>query len=84
MNLKYLLVESTQFEREYLYLQINNNLRKSIMARPILETPILRGKDAERFMANFNDPQKKETITDEERKRMRENFEKINDIIVIQ
>ncbi|MEI6143434.1 MAG: hypothetical protein WCP85_29430 [Mariniphaga sp.] len=54
------------------------------MARPIQETPILRGKDAERFMANFNDPKKKETITDEERKRMCENFEKINAIVVKQ
>jgi hypothetical protein len=50
------------------------------MAKPIKETPVLRGKDARVFLANFSSPNKRETISDATRQRMRDNFEKINAI----
>lgn len=52
------------------------------MAKPIKETPILRGKDARAFLNNFYSPTKRETISDATRQRMRENFEKINALVV--
>jgi hypothetical protein len=48
------------------------------MAKPIKETPVLKGKDARVFMANILSPTKRDTISDLTRQRMRENFEKIN------
>jgi len=50
------------------------------MAKPIKETPVLKGKDARVFMANISSPTKRDAINDSTRKRMRENFEKINAI----
>jgi hypothetical protein len=52
------------------------------MARPIKDTPILRGRDALAFLANFNSPTKKESLSEATRQRMRENFEKINTLVV--
>jgi hypothetical protein len=51
------------------------------MAKPIKETPVLKGKDAREFMAKITSPTKRETISDNTRQRMRENFEKINAIV---
>lgn len=50
------------------------------MAKPIKETPVLKGKDARVFMANISSPTKRDAINDRTRQRMRENFEKINAI----
>ena len=50
------------------------------MAKPIKETPYLRGKDARAFMVNFSSPTKRDSIDDKTRQRMRENFAKINSL----
>lgn len=44
------------------------------MARPIKETPILYGKDAERFVRDMKNVQ---PASEEERKRVRASYEKI-------
>lgn len=49
------------------------------MARPIKETPILYGKDAERFIERMNHPRK---VSSEERERIRENYEFIKSVFV--
>lgn len=46
----------------------------TIMARPIKETPILTGKDAERFVKRMNE---KRTISDKEIERVKKNYEYI-------
>ena len=48
------------------------------MATPIKETPVLKGNDARIFMAKINDPNKRNSISEEARKRMREGFDRIN------
>lgn len=61
--------------------QIHNTLyNKKVMAKPIKETPYLKGKDARAFMVNFSSPTKRDSIDDKTRQRMRENFEKINSL----
>jgi hypothetical protein len=52
------------------------------MSNPIKETPILYGDDAKRFVERFNDPNKKNSISDEERQRMKESFDRINAMIL--
>ncbi|OAV67306.1 hypothetical protein Barb6XT_01539 [Bacteroidales bacterium Barb6XT] len=47
------------------------------MARPIAETPVLRGKDAALFRERMKNVKK---ISDEERKKMNESFEYIKSI----
>lgn len=44
------------------------------MAKPIRETPILYGKEAEKFLKAIANPKK---ISKEELERMKENYEKI-------
>ena len=44
------------------------------MARPIKETPILTGKDAERFIKRMNDTR---TVSEKEIKRVKKNYEYI-------
>lgn len=46
----------------------------SIMARPIKETPILYGKDAERFVREMKNVK---PASEEEKKRVRASYEKI-------
>ncbi len=47
------------------------------MARPIKETPILYGKDAERFVRDMKNVK---PASEEERKRVRASYEKIKKI----
>lgn len=47
------------------------------MARPIKETPLLKGKDARRFMQKMKEPQQ---VSDEEIRRVRSNYEYIMSI----
>lgn len=47
------------------------------MARPIKETPILKGKDAKRFMNNMSNPKK---ASAEDIKKAHETFEKFRKI----
>ena len=51
------------------------------MATPIKETPILYGEDAIRFMKAFNDPNKWNRLSNDDRKRMIDNYNKINAMI---
>ncbi len=51
------------------------------MARPIKETPILRGKDAERFVREIEKPNK---ISCESVNRIKENFSKLKSIAQFQ
>jgi hypothetical protein len=51
------------------------------MAKPIEETPILKGKDAEIFLANMKRNEFK-TISIEELDKMKENFKKLDDISI--
>ena len=54
-----------------------NQLNGRIMARPIKETPILYGKDAERFVRDMKNVK---PASEEERKRVRTSYEKIKKI----
>ena len=57
------------------YLPLHKELKtKIIMARPIKETPILTGKDAERFVKRMNE---KRTVSDKEIERVKKNYEYI-------
>ena len=47
------------------------------MAKPIRETPVLTGKDAEKFILNAKNPQK---VNKETFERMMANYAKINAI----
>ena len=47
------------------------------MAKPIKETPILYGKDAEEFIKNVKEAEQKQ-VSEEEKQRMKENFDMIN------
>lgn len=47
------------------------------MATKIKETPVLRGKDAKRFLADISNPV---PVSDEEMKRIRDTYEKFNAI----
>jgi len=47
------------------------------MSKPIKETPILKGKDAELFLAAIQNPEK---ISERVKQRMRGNFEKLDNI----
>jgi len=58
-----------------------NKKRREAMAKPIKETPILNGKDAHTFISNFTSPNKKDSIDEQTRQRMRENFKKINSLV---
>jgi hypothetical protein len=49
------------------------------MSKPIEETPILNGKDAEVFLENIKKNEFK-TISVKELEEMKENFKKFNDI----
>jgi hypothetical protein len=59
----------------------NSINHEKVMSKPIKETPVLKGKDARVFMARITSPSKREAISDLTRRRMRENFEKINSIV---
>lgn len=48
------------------------------MARPIKETPILKGKDAKVFIEKY--ASKRKTLSEEEKKRIKENHAKINEL----
>ena len=50
------------------------HLLYTIMARPIKETPILTGKDAERFVKRMNE---KRTVSNKEIERVKKNYEYI-------
>ena len=56
----------------YIYQQLKE--KGYIMARPIKETPILYGKDAERFIHEMENVK---PATEEEKKRVRASYEKI-------
>ena len=45
------------------------------MAKPIKETPVLKGRDAVRFLKNMKAP--KAVISPEVMKRMKENYERL-------
>ena len=47
------------------------------MAKPIKETPFLKGKDAETFILDTKKPEK---VSKEVKERMKENFSKFNAI----
>ncbi|MBQ3191907.1 MAG: hypothetical protein IJB61_11905, partial [Bacteroides sp] len=49
-------------------------IKEIIMARPIKETPILYGKDAERFIHEMENVK---PASEEEKKRVRASYEKI-------
>jgi ribosomal protein L7/L12 len=49
------------------------------MARPIKETPILKGKDAKKFMEQM-DKLSRAPVSKKERDAIRENYEKIHKI----
>lgn len=51
------------------------------MAKPIKETPILKGKDARVFMSKMASPTKGKAIDEKTRQRMRDNFNKLNAIV---
>ena len=63
---------------DYAYTCLINTL---IMAKPITETPILKGKDAANFVANQQNYDRV-PISDTERERMRQNYEKIQSLVV--
>lgn len=46
------------------------------MAKPIKETPILHGKDAERFMKAMED-EKNRPLSDEKKREIRESYEQM-------
>jgi hypothetical protein len=50
------------------------------MAKPIKETPVLKGKDACNFVNEMNKPQG-QSVSQAELNRIRENFEKINALV---
>lgn len=47
------------------------------MCKPFKNTPTLYGKDARKFNEAFDDPNKKDRISDETRKRMKASYEKL-------
>ena len=61
-----------EVRRKILYLQKHVKKGGDIMARPIEPTPILEGKDAERFLRLINTPR---PISKEEKERMLKNYE---------
>lgn len=50
------------------------------MAKPIKETPVLKGKDAKKFLTKILEVQDKK-IDDKKLSEMKENFSKINSIV---
>ena len=60
-------------KKKQLPLHCNKRLNYTIMARPIRETPILTGKDAERFVRQM---QEVESRSPEEREARRKAFKK--------
>ena len=56
------------------YICIINVIKEVFMARPIKETPILYGKDAERFLYEMENVK---PASDAEKKRVRASYEKI-------
>ena len=56
------------------YICIINSKKEEFMARPIKETPILYGKDAERFIHEMENVK---PASDAEKKRVRASYEKI-------
>ncbi len=57
------------------------NKQQVSMAKPIKETPILKGKDARVFMSKMASPTKGKAIDEKTRQRMRDNFNKLNAIV---
>lgn len=49
------------------------------MAKPISETPILKGKDAKNFKENMK-ASESTRVSEQERERIKENFEKLRSI----
>ena len=47
------------------------------MSKPFKNTPTLYGEDARKFNEAFDDPNKRDRISDETRKRMKANYEKL-------
>ena len=54
-----------------------NTIKCKVMARPIKETPTLRGKDAERFLRLMDEVQ---PVSKEEMERIKKNYEYIKSI----
>ena len=67
-----LLFSKTKFERKFYICTNHVKIGGIIMARPIKATPVLEGKDAERFLRLMNEPR---PISKEERERMIKNYE---------
>ena len=67
-----LISEKYSTLRFFIYLCAKNLKKRTIMARPIKETPILTGKDAERFVKRMNE---KRTVSEKEIERVRKNYE---------
>lgn len=64
--------------RIFLYLCIRYNIKYVfVMARPIKETPVLKGKDVERFKYNLEHPT---PVSAEEVTKARETYEKFKRI----
>ena len=64
--------------KEKLYLCTRNNIAiATIMARPIKETPVLKGKDAEHFIYNLEHPT---PVSAEEVTKARETYERFKSI----
>ena len=57
-----------------IFVALNNKRKDTTMARPIKETPILTGKDAERFIKRMNETR---TVSEKEIKRVKKNYEYI-------
>jgi hypothetical protein len=60
------------FQKYFLPLQRDNKKNAVIMARPIKETPVLTGKDAERFRWHMDHPS---PVSEEEKERARLAYE---------
>lgn len=54
-----------------------NTIKCKVMARPIKETPTLKGKDAERFLRLMDEVQ---PVSKEEMERIKKNYEYIKSI----
>ena len=55
--------------------------KQKTMAKPITETPVLKGKDAANFVSNQQNYDRV-PISDAERERMRQNYQKIQSLVV--
>ena len=73
----YISKKSSNFAAESCKELVITHQNNSTMARPIAETPILYGEDAERFMQRMHNVQK---ISAEEKERMRKSYEWIKSI----